>query len=210
MKIMKPLARSGAMALTLVIASGWVACLQDKDNVAGVSVVENEIVGRILGDQDVGVSGLKVKLFAADSSGKALDSTLTQADGSYRFRSLKPGQYSILARQGNALFFDDAISVEQGKASREARHLRPGGSVRTVVVLRPDDDVGTVTAVVLGTDFLSKPAPDGDMGMDQMPEGTLRLRISTSLPGYLPLEAKLTVISGKETLVDTLHLPQAR
>jgi hypothetical protein len=38
----------------------------------------------------------------------------------------------------------------------------------------------------------------------------LRIKVSTSLPGYLPLEATLTIISGKETKVDTLHLPQAR
>jgi Carboxypeptidase regulatory-like domain len=205
-----PLIRRGTFFAAFALTVGLVACLDEDKDVAGVSVVENEIVGRILGADEAGVQGLKVRLFASDSSGKAIDSTATGADGSYRFASLKPGHYSILARQGNALLFDDAISVEQGRVQREARSLRPGGSVRTVVVLRPGDDVGTVNAVVLGTDFLSTPAADGDMGMDNMPEGTLRLRISTSLPGYLPLEAKLTIISGKETLVDTLHLPQAR
>jgi hypothetical protein len=202
--------RLATLSSALALAIGLSACADEDKDVAGVSVVENEIVGRILGADQAGVQALQVQLFAADSSGKAIDSTKTGADGSYRFRALKSGHYSILARQENTVLFDDAIAVESGTVTREARSLRPGGSVRTVVVLRPGDDVQTVTAVVLGTDFLSNPAPDGDMGMDDMPEGTLRLRISTSLPGYLPLEAKLTIISGKETLVDTLHLPQAR
>jgi len=179
----------------------------DKDRQTGVSVVENEIVGRILLENGDPAAGAKVSLFRAEEAGKPVIEGSASASGEYRFSGIKAGSYSILARQSALVTFQDAIALVSGKLVLPDRLLRVGGKVRTAVVLKPGDDISSVTAVILGSDFISKPKVGGDLGMDGMPEGKLRIRITSTIPGYLPLEAQLDIISGEETLVDTLHLP---
>jgi Carboxypeptidase regulatory-like domain len=196
---------SGLLAATLLMA-----CAEDDDRQSGVSVVENEIYGRVLQEDGLAAVGVPVVLYKSDSAGVKVSQGVTDNQGQFRFASLPPGAYSALARRDSVIAFIDGVQMLSGKVNAGERKLRVGGKVRTAVVLRPGDEPTTVTAVVLGSDFRSTPKPDGDMGMDGMPEGALRIKVSTSLPGYLPLEATLTIISGKETKVDTLHLPQAR
>lgn len=206
---MRPFSRI-TPAIAALSSVCFFACLDDENRQAGVSVVENEIYGRILNEDGSPAAQVPVELYHADSAGVKIGQALTGNDGEFRFDEIKPGNYSALARRDSVIAFMDGVQVLAGEVNAGERKLRVGGKVRTAVALRPGDDPTTVTAVVLGSAFASTPKPDGDMGMDGMPEGSLRIRISTSLPGYLPLEATLVIISGKETRVDTLHLPQAR
>ena len=193
-----------------ILAAGLLLACNDDEGRAGVSVVENELYGRILNEDGSAAAKVPVELYKADSAGAEVGVDSTDGEGRFRFPSLPPGRYSALARREGALAFLDGLELASRDLDAGERRLRQGGSVSTVVALRPGDDPASVTAVVLGTGYRSTPDAGGDMGMDGMPEGALRIRITSSLPGYLPLEATLNIISGKETLVDTLHLPQAR
>ncbi len=75
------------------------------------------------------------------------------------------------------------------------------------VELRPGDDPHSVRVQVLGSGFISQADASGSFGMTGMPDGKLRVRFSTTLPGYKILETKLELISGRPLSTGTIHLP---
>ncbi len=203
-----PLAWAAASTILLM------ACLADTDNTARGTVVENEIAGRLYVDGGV-ASGALVRLYTADfaaeyaadpAAGEAapLRETFADAEGAYRFEGLAKGAYSVVARHGTLIGLRD--STLTGSALAEDT-LKPGGYVEAEVALRPGDEPSSVSAQVLGSSFVSRPDAVGSMAMAGMPEGNLRLRIFSSLPGYDTLYATVPVRSGDTTRVGTLVLP---
>jgi hypothetical protein len=55
-----------------------------------------QVEGEVVGPNGIGIA--KAILTATDSTGRLIDTTMTDKRGFYCFKTLKPGQYSIEAR----------------------------------------------------------------------------------------------------------------
>jgi hypothetical protein len=202
-----------APLLLLVLLSG---CLLDSEKTARGSVVENEVAG-ILRAGDGPAAGARVTLYSANAGPipgvGSVKEVVTDADGRFRFIGLAEGAYSILGRHDTLLAFQDSILVARlpggGKTlvSLPPDTLRPAGGIEVKVTLKPGDDPASITGEVLGTPFNAHAGANGDLSMGGMPAGRLRVRFTSSLPGYLPLTVAVEVAPGAVTRAGTLALP---
>lgn len=186
-------------------------CLTDTDREARGSVVENEVAGILYADA-APAAGARVSLYSADAAGAALAEAVTDDSGRYAFTGLAGGSYSVLGRKGGLLAFRDSIRIATApgakvRISLAADTLAVPGSIRAQVALKPGDDPSSVTGVVLGTAFSAHGGSAGDVSMGGMPAGKLRLRFTSSLPGYAPLLVTVEVHPGLTTAAGTLSLP---
>jgi hypothetical protein len=200
-------------ALFLALLSG---CLFDSDKTARGSVVENEVAGVLLAGDGPAV-GARVRLYSANSGPipgvGSVQEVETNAQGRFRFTGLAEGAYSILGQHDTLLAFQDSILVARlpggGKATitLPPDTLLPTGGIEVQVTLKPGDDPASITGEVLGTAFNAHADPDGDLSMGGMPAGRLRVRFTSSLPGYLPLTVTVDVAPGAVTRAGVLPLP---
>lgn len=201
---------------TAILAAALCGCLMgggDGGRARG-SVVENEIAGMLFAEGGP-AAGARVRLFRADtgaSQGEAVAVATVGTDGAYRFGSVADGEYAVLGDQGGTLSFRDKVGVRsEGGSGRlvqlGADTLLAPGTIEVKVELKPGDDAATVRGEVVGTDFHAQAADDGDVSMNGMPAGRLRIRFTTSLPDYEPLLVEVEVAPGKTTSAGTLNLP---
>ncbi len=203
----KPRLAQSAM-LSLLLFAG---CLSDPDREARGSVVENEVAGILYTDAGPAI-GARVYLYNAGVAAGALAEAVTDDSGRYAFTGLAAGTYSVLGGKDGLLAFRDSVNLALSSAGK-VRLLLPGdtlavpGSIRVQVTLKPGDDPASVTGVVLGTSFSAHSDPAGDVSMGGMPPGRLRVRFTSSLPGYQPLVVSVAVASGRTTEAGVLALP---
>lgn len=200
-------------ALLLALVTG---CLLGPDKTARGSVVENEVAG-ILRAGDAPAAGARVSLYPAESGPQsgagAARETVTDGEGRFRFTGLPEGAYSILGRHDTLLAFRDSILLARRPGGGKATvtlppdTLLPTGAIEVKVTLKPGDDRATITGEVLGTAFDAHADSAGDLSMAGMPAGRLRIRFTSSLPGYLPLTVSVQVAPGATTRAGSLPLP---
>jgi len=208
--------------IKILVASGFLfllGCVTDGP-VARGSVVENEIVGFVRTSDGNAAVGSRVQLFSASSKDfgatsvpTKLGETTTDQNGSYRFSKLDTGVYGVLSQYDTLFAFHDSISIAGSGAGKNdtvlvaADTLKATGAISAQVIMRNGDDPATVTGVVIGTGLNSHPKISGDISMVGMPAGKLRLRFTSSLPGYKPLEVSVQVTPGITKVVGALVLP---
>ncbi len=210
--------RKGLRILCLIaMAISFFGCLFNEDRISRGSVVENEIVGTIRTSDGLPSIGARIQLYAADS-GKASEKdafleTQTDSTGQYHFRQVTDGVYSLIGKHDTLLAFHDSIQVKPIKGGPKQLFnltpdtLRATGAITVQVILKPGDDASTISGFVLGTAFSSHAQNNGDLSMQGMPAGRLRIRFTSSLAGYRPLEVAVNVAPGNTTAAGVLVLP---
>lgn len=191
-------------------------CVTD-NQVARGFVVENEIVGFVRTSNGNAAVGSRVQLYSSSSTNlgvtKIIEETSTDQNGSYRFTKLDSDVYGVLAQHDTLFAFHDSIVVACSNLGKPdtvklgADTLKIAGAISAQIILKNGDDPTTVTGVVLGTGLNSRPKSTGDISMVGMPAGRLRLRFTSTLPGYKPLEVSVIVEPGKTTPAGPLVLP---
>jgi hypothetical protein len=209
-------ARHGRILLfaMVLLLSG---CLFSEDRVARGSVVENEITGVLLTSGGSPSVGARVNLYSADSrpgaEKGALSETFTDAMGTFHFSGVQNGVYSLIGQHDTLLAFHDSIKLAFAMdAPKKVLNLVPDtlratGAITVQITLKPGDDPSTVSGIVLGTGFGALAQSNGDLSMTGMPAGRLRIRFTSSIPGYLPLEVAVDVAPGKTSAAGALPLP---
>ncbi|MEO7426380.1 MAG: hypothetical protein ABI036_14420 [Fibrobacteria bacterium] len=178
------------------------------------SVVENEVTGIILTPEGPAVAA-RVRLYAADAGAGAgaTRETATDSAGRFHFEGLGHGAYSVLCDQGPLLAFRDSIPVSDPSRGGKATvvlapdTLRLPGAIQAQIILKSGDDLSTVQGEVLGTPFSAHADGSGDVSMTGMPPGRLRLRFTSTLPGYKALSVSVEVAPGRTAPAGALVLP---
>jgi carboxypeptidase family protein len=215
---MKPSGKSMSMLATALLAAALTGCLLGDEKTARGSVVENEIAGTIRTGDGSAAAGASVRIFAADSGSLAgngpVGETRTDAQGAYRISGLAAGAYTLLGQSDGLYAFHDSIVVARPPGDPGKRTVRLAddtlkatGAIAVQVVLRPGDDRASIRGEVLGTAFNAGALGNGDLSMPGMPAGRLRIRFTSTLPGYKPLQVAVVVSPGETTQAGVLVLP---
>lgn len=215
---MKPSRKSISVAATALLAAALTGCLLANEKTARGSVVENEIAGTIRTGDGSAAVGARVQIFAADSGSLAgngpIGETRTDAQGAYRLSGLAAGAYTLLGQSDSLYAFRDSIVIarapgDTGKSTLLLADdtLKATGAIAVQVVLKPGDDRASIRGEVLGTAFNAGALGNGDLSMPGMPSGRLRIRFTSTLPGYKPLQVAVDVAPGKTTQAGVLVLP---
>ena len=215
---MKPSHKSKTAAAVALLALALTGCLLGDEKSARGSVVENEIAGTIRAVDGSAAAGARVQIFAADSGSLAgngaLKETSTDSMGAYRISGLAAGAYTLLGQSDGLYAFHDSIVIavppgDTGKITVQLADdtLKATGAIAVQVVLRPGDDRASIRGEVLGTAFNAGALGNGDLSMPGMPAGRLRIRFTSTLPGYKPLQVAVDVTPGQTTQAGVLVLP---
>lgn len=214
---MKPSKKMRSIAAAM-LAAALAGCLLGNDKTARGSVVENEIAGTIRTGDGTAAVGARVQVFPADSGSLAgngpIGETRTDANGAYRISGLAAGAYTLLGQSDSLYAFHDSIVIarapgDSGKSTVRLADdtLRATGAIAVQVVLKPGDDRASIRGEVLGTAFNAGALGNGDLSMPGMPAGRLRIRFTSTLPGYKPLQVAVDVAPGQTTQAGVLVLP---
>jgi Carboxypeptidase regulatory-like domain len=192
-------------------------CLLSNDKVSRGSVIENEMAGVIVTTDGNPTVGARVRLFMADSGslsgGGAIKEAQTDLNGRFRFSDLVPGAYTLLGQKDLLYAFHDSILIpvpvgnKSDSISLAPDTLKATGSIGVQVKLKAGDDPSSIRGEVLGTSFNARATTNGDLSMAGMPAGRLRIRFTSTLPGYKPLIVTVPVTPGAQIQADTLDLP---
>lgn len=215
---MKPSRKSISAAAATLLAAALTGCLLGDEKSARGSVVENEIAGTIRVVDGSAAAGARVQIFAADSGSLAgngaLKETRTDSRGAYRIAGLAAGVYTLLGQSDGLFAFHDSIEIaaprgDSGKTTVTLADdtLKATGAIAVQVVLKPGDDRASIRGEVLGTAFNAGALGNGDLSMPGMPAGRLRIRFTSTLPGYKPLNVAVDVAPGETTQAGVLVLP---
>lgn len=200
-----------------VLGLALCGCLVGGERDARGSVIENEVAGILSGPGGAAAVAARVRLLPADSgslSGTgALRETLTDSAGRFRFADLPAGVYTVLGQSDTLYALRDSVVVPKPTGTAKdsiklpADTLRATGAIEVRVTLKPGDDPATVRGEVLGTVFNARATAGGDLSMPGMPSGRLRIRFSSTLPGYKTLQVEVAVVPGTLTRAGVLALP---
>jgi hypothetical protein len=136
------------------------------------------------------------------SGGNPLFAATTDDTGGYRFDSLPADTYNALGSgQGNYSFIG-AIKIGAARISVPACTLLAPGSVSGVIRLQPGDDPRTVLLLFIGTSIWAVPTDlSGNFSVQNLAQGTYRVRILTTLNRYIPMDTSFTIRSGVDTVL---------
>lgn len=211
--------RIGAVALGLL---GLLACVrQDKrnpDDLAGGSVVENEVAGLIRYADGSPAPGAEVKVYAVgyvpgpDAAPKRSAAqgpifvTRTDAQGRYALESLPKGEYNILGKKDALFSYRDSVFLSGKPAALVPDTLDAPGSMTGWVALQPNHDRQSVTVQALGTETYANADADGRFTLGSLAAGRYTVRVVTTEEKYTPLYVSISIGAGRsDTLADTLR-----
>jgi hypothetical protein len=209
-----------SIAVVSIMAFLFLDCSDDKVAGGGSETDNSALVsGYIYGINGAPVQDAKVRFVPVNhnpSAGhKALaatDSAITDSTGWYGLNTLQPGSYNLLAANTNSsqLAYDDSVAITGDTNKLGTETLQLPGSIRGIVKLLPGDNATTVSMFAFGTFNMTGAELDGSFSFSNLAAGTYRVRISSYLDKYLPLDTLLTVQAGVDfPLVDTIALPLA-
>ncbi len=172
--------------------------LVGKEFIAGKSAVEADIklvpVGFIPGGQ------------GGDSGRTLIFTSKTDAQGRFYVKNAVPGQYNILASKDGLKSFRDSIAITGKGQELASDTLKAPCSLTGIVQLEPQDDPQSVTVQVLGSTTFVNVDQNGLFSLTNLGAGQYRLRIVTTLNGYVPLYKEFTLMPGRnETLIEPLR-----
>ena len=199
----KPANRILSVLAVFFLAVCFVHC----DN--GGSELPNELHGVVVTNNRAPAANVKVGLYSinyipADSAnaGQAW-TTKTDASGKYAFKNIPSGRYNVVGLQDSLGFFRDSISVS-GAAEIGRDSLGLLGTLSGTVQLQPQDEPRNAVIQVMGTDNYVNVDSSGRFTLSGLAGGFYRLRVSVSLPNYVPLFKEVQAHAGKH---DTLAAP---
>ncbi len=126
--------------------------------------------------------------------------TETDKNGVYTLPELPSGYYNLIAAKQQFALYRDSVYIGEQISSRKDTLGLPG-SVSARVKLQPNHDPRTVYVQVLGTEYYENVNSAGYFTLSDLPQGTYRLRLSTTLTDYTPTFVKISVASGRADTV---------
>lgn len=188
--------------LDILLAIGLIAGCQVQES---GTEIPNELIGRELVADGNPAVGAKLRLVpighipgegGADSLGSLIFSASTDRAGNFTFREVPEGRYNIMASADGLQSFRDSVRIT-GKAQTLPKDtLRTPGSLTGLVRLQPQHDARTATVQVLGTNLFVNVEETGRFQLKNLGDGEYRLRVVTTVPGYVPLFKEASVKSG--------------
>jgi hypothetical protein len=185
------------------------------DQVSGIEITNGNCLGKIYNPDGTASKGALVKLIPMDynpysQKNESIDSTLTDANGSYAFTVSEQKYYNIVAEKGSSSCMLDSIFVQaEAKTMVDNDTLRQSGWLSGAIRLKPGDDGSQVVILVLGTSVYTVPSDtSGSFTSPPLPQGSYSIQIFTTLAGYAIFDTLVSVRSGAGTPV-SLTLPSA-
>ncbi len=197
-----------SVGLTL-LALG-VGCNSSKD-VAGTMDESNQTVSaRILmpGGSAPAV-GAVVQVWRPDDTTKTpVAQVVTGADGSYQLPKFPDGMYRLVARRSSdqLVAMRDSLYTSNGTLQVHSDTLNKAGVATGFVKMVGDDNPGSVTVEVMGTDVLVNVDRDGKFTFDNLSSGTYRLRLVTNLSDYTTTQVTVRLDFRKPVVLDTITM----
>lgn len=145
---------------------------------------------------DAEVRLIPVGYVPGEDSSSPLFTARTDARGRFVFEDLPPGQYNILAAEGNLRSFRDSVTVTGRVQELAADTLKAPGSLSGVVKLQPQHGPEIATVQAMGTTVFVNVSSDGSFALNGLGAGTYRLRVAVQDPGYVPLYRVVEVPAG--------------
>jgi len=178
------------------------------DNIAGkVDETDTSIAGLIT-PAGAPVPGAQVKIYEArDTSGKAIDSVITDENGKYSLKNLPEGAYALWAETDSSVFFRDSVLLGDGITYAKIDTLTKPRRVVIPVKVEPQHDPRIFEGQILGTYISSVVNNDSYLVFDKVPATTFPVRLSTSNSDYTPRTWEITIApNSPDTLSDTLDM----
>ena len=182
----------------------------------GSSTQTGIIIGKILNEDGTPANNAQVLFIQTDqipspSLAKLAtenDSTTTNDSGIYKVRELPAATYNIFAQKDSQFCYLNSVKIDSTVSTISPATLRKPGSLSGIVRLLPNDDSRTVLILVYGSNIFRFPSDfTGHFTLDNMAEGSYKVKILTTIAGYMPLDTTFFITAGKnDTLGDTLRL----
>ncbi len=139
----------------------------------------------------------------------AVPQAVTDSSGTYMFRYITPGTYTITALHDSSGCHRDSILIETGKNTIGIDTLKPFGALVGTVYLEGGHDPRTVIIFGLGTTHITAPFNElGEFRLGGISEGTYRIRLISTIDDYDPIDTSLVIRSGSTDTLDTpIKLP---
>jgi hypothetical protein len=209
-------------ALASVLAGLTAGCLVPSEKHAGRgSEVENEVYGVMVDRSGKTVAGARVRAYPADTTAAnpaaAFDSAVTDGEGGYHLRALRPGAYNLVGEHQDGklgvLIPDVSYATGPGQDLGTDTLLAPG-SIEGRVLLGTAGKPGAM-AYIPGTSFLSVTDANGAFAMRTVPKGIYR--VNYRIAGFIALpdtgvrveSGQLTRLPDKVLAYDTAQPPPA-
>jgi len=170
-----------AFCLTVIFITG---CEFDNPYVPG-SAGSSKLTGRVVTDPTMDLTGVEISLRGPDSF-----AAVTEADGSFQFLDIPPGDYSLNVQKKP--YLQDSFPVSVRKSTDEnigELSIKLKGAIAGII---PDDKVaiihGEVEVVVYidGVPFVPQPDSTGDLTIDlSSTESTISIQAATKITVYI-------------------------
>ena len=157
-------------------------------------------------------AGAVVQVWRPDDTTKIpVAQVITGADGSYSLPTINDGVYRLVARKASEqlVSMQDSIYTAGGHLQVQNDTLGKAGMATGYVKMVGDDNPGSVTIVVMGTDVLLNVDRDGKFQIDNLASGTYRLRLSTALLEYTTTQVSVKLDFSKAVVLDTIVMNYA-
>lgn len=165
----------------------------------------NKVTAMVYNEDGAPAIGATVKIFQYGTTNLALK-TETDTNGRYTFSGLN-GTYSILAKKGGLVSFQDSAFIFQDKDYLKIDTLRKPSSFTAQVGIHPGDNYQSVTAELLGTDLFANVDAKGRLTLSGLAEGTYRLKLSTTMQNYTTTYFSIKIERNSELIYpDTLRM----
>lgn len=151
------------------------------------------------------LSDVLVRLYSSnDTTGNALDSVISNANGQFVFEELEPGQYNIWAtKEGEAAYNWDVIVIDEQTTEVNSLKMCPAKSYYFPIIKQPQHSHSLFTYRILGTPVQETVTSDGFLKLDNLVTGCYKLRVYSTSDDYPDLIDSLFLVYPESS--DTLH-----
>jgi hypothetical protein len=185
------------------------------DEVAGIEITNGDCTGKIYNMDNTVAVGAVVRLIPCgydplSASGGKIDSTKTNADGTYSFSVTETDFYNVIAEKDSASCIQDSVAVNANRKCTVANDtLEVSGCLAGKLLLQSKNDPREAVILIKGTNIFTMPFDTlGNFIVPPLPAGEFTLMAFTTQVGYGILDTFVTVFAGETTDV-MLRLPVA-
>ena len=147
---------------------------------------------------------------SADGGSGTIDSAVTDEHGRYGFTVEKSGTFNILAECDSRYGFVSDVEIVTDAKAEDDIILGEPGAVSGTVHLQGHTDHQPVVILFPGTNRYTTPTgAGGGFSIGALAEGTYRMRMVTTEPGFFSVDTTITVTAGKTTALPVIELPSS-
>lgn len=163
------------------------------------------IIGGVESSESVPVANALVRLFTReDTTGKAVDSVITDETGAFQFEGMEEGEYHIWVTDGNEMvYYPEAFAREEYTINVGFLNMYPSKTFYIPINIQPNHSLSQFSFNLLGTPVNASVTSDGFLRLDSLVGGNYRIKISSTHSDYVDMIDSLTVWHYEEK--DTLY-----